>query len=72
MGGLSSNDELGCYVRIELVVLFEADIVYTPFTVEDLERYLSSNLRLAENLDNRLHSLKYLPLDHCFKMHPTR
>lgn len=67
-----SDNEFCCYARIELGVFVEADVVYALSTVEDLKGYLASDLRLAEDFNNGLHSFNYLSLDHCFKRHATR
>jgi len=72
MCGLCSEDKFCGYIRIELVILFEEDIVYSPPTIEDLKRYLARNLRLTEYLHNGLHPFKYLSLDHSVEWHPTR
>lgn len=72
MRGLRSKDKLRSYIRIELVILFEEDIVNTPPTIEDLKRYFARNLGLTEYLHNSLHPFKYLSLDHSVKRYATR
>ena len=54
-----------CGSRSQLALTIKANIILTPTSIEYLQRYLSCDLGLTENLYHRLHPFDHLPLYYC-------